>query len=422
MNDAYYKFVDKAKEFACGIYQQVPGALVPNPSDAGYKQIWDKLCYTPPPAPPGLPPPPKPDFPGGQCKFFYFIEYKDRSDTLRDTRLTGEQCQGTIKSITGREENDGFYFYVACPDARNGELVSPGVYKFRVPNTSGAFPTTFVSWIPQPKDNFGNPVSDTCGDPPKKYPPAPPPPPGGYTSPPTLIPDNDGDISNEYIFNFFPPQKIDFPDVPFPPIVINVRGDNVNLDFDINFNFDGDIDFTRPGGREDLSPALAGGFQDLGSGLAGVSGKVGSLRDDFGDFTDVLDGVTDNLDGIGSSLNNLAGKLDFKFTPPLFIDAPEVEKEEIQVEGGGQEDEDKPGLLGILVVLTVPATDVIFGTPNVHFAGWLTFLSQGGYQPREPIHFEKSYFPAPEGATGYALTFTKGAKGTITVFSESDSD
>lgn len=418
MNDAYYKFVDSAKDYACGIYKQFPGALVPNPSDAGYKQIWDKLCYTPPPSDPNLPPPPTEPFPGGQCmcilyKFPVFVngQFGD------NPRVFGPIGNFRIRYAFPETEQSGRAFYeVLCRGTLATNCLPTPTWIAIAEGANirrGDNPYSFGSIV----RNDGQP--DTCGNPPKKYPDAPPPPPRpkGYISPPTPIEDNDGDVNN-YTFNFYPPQKIDFPDVPFPPIVISVGGDNVDLDFDINFNFNGDISFTRPGGGNDLSPGLAGGFQNLGDGIAGVSGGVGGLQNDFGGFAGTLGGVASSLGGVGASLDNLAGKLDFKFAPPPFINAPEIDKEVEEVTGGGKQDENKEGLLGILVTLTTPAKEVIFGNPNVYFAGWLTFFSQGGYEVREPIHFEKSYFPAPDGATGYGLTFTKGAKGTITVFSK----
>lgn len=418
MSDAYFKFADEVKKFSCGIYKQVPGALVPNPSDAGYKQIWDKLCSELPP-PYSLPPPPTKPFSGGQCKCVEYRvtilldEYYNNAPTPRSFSVV---LYGEIKGIKMVQVQDFVDVQVFCRGHINSICLAD--FAWISVYASGGYDSLFVmrNAVIQRASRQDN-LADTCGDPPKKYPPAPPPPPTGYTSPPTPISDNDGDVNN-YIFNFYPPQKIDFPDVPFPPIVINVAGVDVDLDFDINFNFNGDIDFTRPGGGNDLPPGLAGGFQNLGDGIAGVSGGVGGLQNDFRGFAGTLGGVASNLGGVGASLADLAGKLDFKFAPPPFINAPEVEKEITEGVEGGKEDPDKEGLLGVLVTLTTPAKEVIFGNPNVYFAGWLTFFSQGGYEVREPIHFEKSYFPAPDGATGYGLTFTKGAKGTITVFSK----
>lgn len=412
-NETYLGFIDKAKNFACGVYKEVPGALVPNPSDAGYKQIWDNLCFEPPPSSlPGLPPKPTSPFMGGQCcDGYYYVNYTNFYTGIPDDgKRTSRELFGRILGMKMIQFPDRRTFVIEYERCDGTKLYEDAV-------TGGA--SDLSSVITSVTPSRANP--DNCGNPPKKFPPAPPVPPGGYKSPPTPMPDNDGDI-NEYIFNFYPPQKIDFPDVPFPPIVINVAGAagaGINLDFDINFNFNGDVSFTRPGGGNDLPPALAGGFQNLGDGIAGVSGGVGGLRNDFGGFAGTLGGVASNLGGVGASLADLAGKLDFKFAPPPFINAPEIDKEVEEVTGGGKQDENKEGLLGILVTLTTPAKEVIFGNPNVYFAGWLTFFSQGGYEVREPIHFEKSYFPAPDGATGYGLTFTKGAKGTITVFSKS---
>lgn len=390
MNESYNQFVDKARNFACGIYKNFPGALVPKPTDAGYKHIWDDLCYEPPPSDlPGLPLPPVPPFSGGQC------------------------CNLAYKVVTTSTNDGGVtYFDYELPGVYFGKIL--GIVQKKQSDNAGGVSVSFdLQW----EDCAGNVSSerqglspdngqvrivvksvrpaygqlDNCGSPPKKYPDAPPIPPGGYKSPPTIINFNDGD-ENNFIFNFYPPQKSDFPDTPFPPIAINVGGVDNDLNFDINFNFGGDVNFSNPGTGGDLPPALNNKFQNLSGGVSSLGGG--------------LAGVKENLD--------------FIFTPPSFFDSPKVEVEEKDIVDGGGEDDNKEGLLGVLVELTEPAKEIIFGTPNVHFAGWLTFLTQGGYTPRDPINFERSYFPAPEGATGYALTFTKGAKGKITVFSKSD--
>lgn len=387
MNENYLRFVDEAKKFACGIYKNVPGALVPKPTDAGYKAIWDDLCYEPPPSSlPGLPPPPQSQVPGGQCdapyRYVAEISYINTDFTPPKEIVTSSAVGGFTKilgysfgDLNGQkrlfiqtEAYNGDYREKIVPTWTGDIRFSPTMLNFSVFRTDGGV--------------------DNCGSSPKKFPPAPPPPPDGYNSPPTVIINNDGD-EYKFIFNLQPPTIQKYPDDPLPPITINVGGDDNDLNFDIDFNFGGDISINPPGGGGgNLPSGFAPKFANLGDGLAGVSGGVSKLEDGFG----------------------------FSFNPPNFVDSPEVNKEEEQIEGGGKEEDDKEGLLGVLVELTKLPTDVQFGTPNINFAGWFTFLVQSGYAPREPINFERGYFIAPPGATGYALTFTKGAEGRVTVY------
>lgn len=381
MGERFNDFVDEAKKYACGIYKNFPGALVPNPSDAGYKSIWDDLCYEAPPGIlPGLPPKPVPPFLGGQCcDGYYYVDYTNFFPGISgDGKRTSRELLGKILGIR-ITQNPGFRVFEIEYQRCNGTKLYESAL------SSGDPQATVTINAVRPSRGQG----DTCGNLPKKFPPSPPVPVGGYTSPPTIIISDDGD-ENNYTFNFYPPRKEDFPDTPFPPIVINVDGVNVDLNFDITFNFGGGVNVSVPGGGDaGLSPALAGEFKNL----------------------------SDKLSAVGAATSDIKENVDFSFFPPFFPTAPNVQKEVKPVAAGEQED-NKEGLLGVYVELTELGKEVIFGTPNITFAGWLTFKLQGGYVPREPIHFEQGYFPAPSGSTGYALTFTKGAKGTITVFSK----
>lgn len=388
MASGYSEFVDKAHTFACGIYKNFPGALVPDVSDAGYKKIWDRLCDEPvPPDLPGLPPPPAPPFAGGQCcSTHYNVQLKfDFTDGRpSQTFIPSSVYQGKILGLQVRKEielgevrNNTYLRWQDC----EGEI-------FEDHQVREGEPRTVYASIVQVFPAYGG--ANNCGNPPKKFPPAPPIPPGGYTSPQITIVDNDGDTNN-YIFNFSPPQKNDFPDIAFPPITVNVEGVDVNLNFDINFNFDGTV-----------TPGVGG------NGGGGLNPEL----------VQKLDGLGGGISEIGSAVSGVVENLRFVFNPPLFFDSPKVNKEQKAIAGGGEKEDDKDGLLGIFVKLTKPSKEIIFGTPNVHFAGWITFRTQGGYVPREPIAFDEGYFPAPEGATGYALTFTKGAEGEITIYSK----
>lgn len=392
MNEGYQQFVDRAHEFACGIYKQFPGALVPKPSDAGYKHIWDDLCWEPPPSNlPGLPPPPVSEFSGGQCQCaVYDVAVRFRMSDYPDYQgETSVRVFGAIGGLSYSTSGRSQFLQISCFGREAEGCLSQSVLRNVYENPN--YPTVqFIEGRIERIDRVGG--SDNCGDPPKKFPPSPPPPPQGYYSPPIVINNNDGDTYN-YIFNLQPPTKEKYPNMPFPPITVKVEGSDADLRFDIDFNFGGDISINRPDqGGGGLPSNFRYEFSNLGSGLNGVANGV------------------DDLDRL----------LGFGFAPPNFESSPNVAKEKKVVDGEGKMEEDKEGLLGVFVKLTKLPSDIQFGTPNVNFAGWLTFLVQGGYAPRNPIAFEEGYFAAPPGATGYALTFTKGARGEVTLYSRQE--
>lgn len=384
MSDGYYDFVDKARTFACGIYKNVPGALVPNVSDAGYKKIWDRLCYNPPPAEdPGLPDPPAPPFSGGQCEYLYYINYINSSGS---PVIQQKGVRGPIYSYKLKKEATGigspfdfaWTFLVDChrmipPFDRIIDRIDAGYATYGE--------ARFLGFEPAPVNGVVPP--DSCGDPEKQFPvPANPVPPDGFTSPPQPIQDND-QIINFYIFNFFPPSRSRTPDADFPPIEFRVTSASADpvtqipyVDFNLNLNFDGTHNAD-------------------GSGSAG-GGALGDMPKQI------------------NNINNIVSGLGFVGSPPDFATSPNVDKENSNV-GDGKE-EDKDGLLGLLLTLTRLPDKAHFGTPNVYFAGWVAFKTQQGYLPREQINFESSYFQAPPGSTGYTCTLTNGSQASITVY------
>ena len=53
---------------------------------------------------------------------------------------------------------------------------------------------------------------------------------------------------------------------------------------------------------------------------------------------------------------------------------------------------------------------------DVIYAGWFQFSVDGFYLPREPIHFKRSVYAAPDGCTGYAYTLYEGFHATVKEF------
>lgn len=80
------------------------------------------------------------------------------------------------------------------------------------------------------------------------------------------------------------------------------------------------------------------------------------------------------------------------------------------------EEEEKKDVVWVVVELTTLPDKTMFGTPNVYFAGWITFSIEGDYTTREQINFERSVFRYPDRATSHHITFTNKASGVSTTY------
>lgn len=390
--------MEKARSFACTLYKQVPGALIPNAGEDGLRFIWDNLCDPPsnpqdPPLP-GLPPKPVPPINGGQCPckpYNVRISYTyDADSSPGDQLVTAVQnlqvlgALGGTRVVTLPSDADG-------TTRRDIEILCRGFFGEQC-RPSQVWRTA-VSRIPNYRShvtqNLGtvDGTADNCGELPKQYPSADPPPPNGYTSPPTNITLNDGDNIN-ITFNLKPPLAPLPPATRLPPIVVNVGSPKLNIP--ISFEFNGDINIGEP-----TSPPM-------------------SLPPDV---VDDINNINNNTSNTNINLNNFINDYNFNTSPPPFATSPEVTKTPIGVGSEGEKD-DVEELLGVLVELEELPDKAQFGTPNCYFAGWITFKTQSGQFPREQINFEKSYFEAPPGSTGVSYTFTNGAKGALTLYSK----
>lgn len=88
----------------------------------------------------------------------------------------------------------------------------------------------------------------------------------------------------------------------------------------------------------------------------------------------------------------------------------------VEIETPGEEDEEKKEVTWVVVTLTTLPDKVMFGTPNVYFAGWITFDIEGDYTTREQINFERNIFRYPDRARGHHITFTNKANGVVTTY------
>ena len=222
------RIVSAGKSFACGLYRNQPGALVPNPISDVLRVVWDDLCGD---DPDGLPPPPVSQFQGGQCVCVryevaveVFFAPANRWDFLQPTNWWGPI--GGIRFEYAPETGDAVY--INSRGSVNGPCQEQNAWFPYWVNGAGTTPGRTAARSGNISRLAG--VPDNCGNPPAQYPSTPPPPPDGYTSPPTSITYNDGDDFTA-IFNLKPPGGGDAPPPPDICLSVIVTGVELNLCF-----------------------------------------------------------------------------------------------------------------------------------------------------------------------------------------------
>ena len=349
------KLISEAKNFACTLYKNQPGALIPNPGEQVLRLLWDTICNPPDnpqsPSLPGLPPRPAPPFVGGQCVCVkYRFNVTCAGGGLGATGQTFDiDVWGPVREILfGPVPGNAVRLTFRCGGWANQPCDSTGQTLYMIQQW-GATPAPEPSYkINSVTRLDGQP--DNCGSLPSNYPPAPPPPSGGYNSNNTPIVLNDNDTIN-VTFNLKPP-VVTPPSLSIPPVVVTVKSPSFNMP--ISFDVDGTINIGTPGKVDvDLSP-----------------------------LDSVLDVLSDNV-------NNLT----FNYNNPNYNTSTQVDI--VRVPSDDKGDKDAPELLGVVIELTKMPDKAQFGEPTCYFAGWITFKNQGGYEPRYQINFLSSYFPAP---------------------------
>lgn len=379
----FENIVDGGRDFVCGLYKQQPRALIPNLGETALRFAWDKLCGEPPKSPSDLPAPPTSPFTGGQCDAVPYL-VRTSVNVIVDgvTYFTdiGEYVYfGPISGI-GLSGNAAVLY---CRGASGSPPQPSGtVVKLYEVGAGASLASPAITSI---RKQDGS--ADNCGDPPGAYPPAPPTPPGGFVSPPVNLTLNDGlDITVN--FRLTPPTP---PSKGNPPPPIKVEVESPNFSFPISFNFNGDVNIGSP-------PSIDIDLPD--------------------NVTESITNINNNTTNLQTNFNDFRKDYDFVFYPPSFVNNPDVDVVVGEEEQEGEKDKDS--LLGLKVVLSNVPDKAQFGTPNVYFAGWITFKTEQGYMPRQQINFESSYFIAPPGSTGYGYTFTNGSRGVVTEYSRKE--
>lgn len=391
----FSKLAEGAANFACGIYKNMPGALIPTPASELLTMVWDNLCGEPPRSPANLPPPPGKPFDGGQCcdidyKIVFRTSYPDGRPPSENTSFN--IYQGTILGLQLRQFGDGAatrIYTILKWKKCDGRVLEETIGQDNFPRT---FSISIVNAYPA----YG--VPDRCGNPPPDFPPTLPPPPGGYISPPTTINFNDNS-QNNFIFKFSPPPPPTSPLKAPPPIVINIASANANFNFDIDFNFDGTIKFGDGG---------TGGGGGGGSNFnQDDRDNINNIKNVTNNTNNTTNNTNNNVDNFYSDYKKERDKTDNK--PPLPTDFDPPKPATLP----GKHSQERLAFVNVDLT-TIPKnakSQSGKSAPNIIYAGWFEFTRQGKSLPRNYIHFANNCFVAPIGADGYAFTLYNGYEG-----------
>lgn len=372
----FSRIAEAGRVFACSIYKATPGALIPNPINDLLRLPWDALCGD------GdvdfLPPPPTPLISGAQCECVAYnvrVNWTYDSDTspgdqpvsrFQDAQLFGKIGGSRVVALSpfpdGSTRSD---IQVMCQGFYGAKCTTPAFWVTVVSQVSG-----LISHNIQNRGRVDGGV-DNCGSLPPTFPPSTPPPPNGYTSSPVSITYNDNTTFTA-VFNLKPPVG---DVVSPPPICLSVFIGNKT--FEVCYPF--------------------GGVPTLGGG----------------DDTERL------LEELQRELREFKEQYDKDSRPLPPDEDPSLTPQPLDGDSGGEEDAE--GIKWLSVVLTEFPSKAQFGNPTVFFAGWVTFRVNGSYTERQSISYERSLFRAPEGATGYGVTFTNFSKGNVVSYTAQQS-
>ena len=378
------KIANAAADFACGLYKDFPGAIVGDSSSNIFgRGFMDSLCKDR-----NLPPAPTPNESAGKCVCeFYRVIWKQTLDDGSTQLVTDEPVPGPIsgaktEGVDGRPEDVQYYYEFGL--CEGPELTGTGKRLMTIeypesPNTQflGIMGIEKLSGV------------DNCGGAEHTWNP----------SLPTVIPEDRKRDTTTIPFN-------DGTDITIPLIYVPI-----SPEFNLNPEIKVDV------GGVTVNFDLGGVTIDFG----GETPNIDAPRDRTNDLSDDLDRIDTALRDIRERISDLEDDLedvksDKNDTPPPQED-PTVEAEEDEEESeSGDREVDKLQYVCIHLTKLPNREQWGAGAPDVYYAGWLEFKVKGCNLPRQPIHFKDSIFKAPEGATGFAYTFTNGAQGRATVY------
>lgn len=357
-------------KFACKLWNQFPDYFTQEFAGFAFTRgLMNSVC-------PNVPPPPSPDFLGGQCNFYYTIEtfytYLDNQGEVKENVAYGSGILGPISGV----RNNGNQLLVDAAGANPSyPEIFPGSYRYGEPRVPKVISVRLARVIPQ-----GNNV-DNCGNPPPKYPVNNPPPEGIGD---TITIDNGDNTTFDVDINWKPTL-----DVNLQPTIVLV---GIGMLFDVGgIKFELDL-----GGLHIYNPQFEVTFE---------GDKI--IREPSPTLPD------------GQPHPYPSPK-----PPPPTVNNPEEESEELEeeeTEESEEEDkeEDKEIVFLILELTHIPSkVNATFGATlddTIYYAGWFCFTlsnDSGRYNfPLQYVRSRRTIYRPPEGANGFRYTLTKGAKG-----------
>lgn len=395
-----------ARGLVCNTYSKWPkwsvgGVEVASPGWKAAVGILDGICkdddeYVPPPQP-------SKQFDGGQCPCgLYNVKVKGRANvgTPSETDVTyDQQAYGKIggiyvKSLGGTPPSYEMgiqaqgYPSIGCTPAPIQIPIATGSRE-----SMGTFSVIEVTRIDGLPDNCGDPKPDYPT--PYKFDPSP----GDLVRNP-VVPDSRGRGINL-------------------PIGI-VTSPLVSADFEVNVDVGG-VTFEFNVDKVEFN------FGNKGSG-SGTPGEFDGVPADTKRLEQKIDDLTDLTDDTRERVNvtkDLAQKNDSRAEEQQRKPPNDPSYEAEQKPEGDQDEEGIQGLKWVIVDLTrLPSQgNMIVDTvgQNIAYCGWIEFRVKGRGLPRQQLNYPYNIFAAPESADGYAVTFTKGARGIVTVVKKKSS-
>jgi len=387
--DTLVDLANTAADFFCDVYSQFPAAIVSSPLDNPGARLVDglsrRICAPRDKLPPDAQPAPE----GGQCPgIVYRVGY---SVEISGTPSTGEVLlNGPIGGISSRNDDDRYQIVIECGVT---ELYAPeGFYTILDTGTKSvfeeSFPTAQVTSINR-EDGF----ADDCGT--------------GYPNYPNTLPDAPS-------LGKLVPVPIGGPLVEVPIEIVPVKFEvGINIKPEININIGGiNIKFDITGAKITIAPTLK--LPDIlpprldPRPLPPAPAEPGKEPVDDPNLQKQLDDIKKKLDeiedcaceedeGEGALLQDILGSGDGGvYTLPERTEFVRLE------------------------LTTLPSNQSVqFGngtSQDVIFAGWYSFGTSQGDGDRLPVSYANNSFFAPEGASRFSYTVTKGAIAVATAF------
>lgn len=364
-----------AANFACSLYRQYPWALTFGDWGNYKKGFWDEMCAQ---RPGGLPVQAAPPFTGGQCdgvKYAATISWSNT--TFGEVRSYSAPFEfwGPAPStnvVAQGPSGSGLYTYLFYLRCRGTGGNPPGALQdVNIASATSADQGSATFTISNVRRVDGQP--DTCGNIKTDFPQTPIPDAARSTTITVNTVDNT-------VYNI--------------PVTFNLPSSNnkYNLDLDV-----GDLHLTFDfGGVSFSSNPVSNQLNKVYNRSETVNNNVSNLAQNFTSFTNNSNNVSVSWSGGNFETGSKAGS-------------------------SAKDDEDKPSNLAYV---TLDLTQIPRNAKSqegeqaldIFYAGWFQFVSDGYYYPRQPVHFEKSVFKAPPGATSYSYTLYKGFLGEVTEY------